>query len=87
MSKIYLALSCVDYEGSRVMKAFIEKCDAEDFVKVCTEYALTKVDCPVGMNDDNWDAWSKQNKIWADNHPAGADYYADDYLVQDCDLK
>ena len=87
MKEIYLAMACVDYEGSSVIKAFSKECDAREYVDKCTSYESTKVNCPEDMNDEAaWDVWHNVNEKWLDNHPAGRDSCADYYSVSSCEL-
>tara|TARA_R110000744_G_scaffold52964_1_gene113273 strand:+ start:39 stop:305 length:267 start_codon:yes stop_codon:yes gene_type:complete len=87
MSKIYLAMASVDYEGSSVMRAFSKKHDANEFISSCNDYNKTKEECPVDILDESlWDEWSKNNSDWIEKHPAKVDYYADEYYVNEIDL-
>ena len=87
MSKIYLAMASVDFEGSSAIKAFSKNHDANEFISLCNDYSKAKPECPINILDESlWDEWSKNHKVWIDNHPAKVDYYADNYYVEEIDL-
>lgn len=87
MSKIYLVMACVDYEGSSVVKAFINENNAKSLVDACDKYDKTKAQYPDGNpSDKEWEEWSLASDDWQKNHPAGSDYYADEYHVRECEL-
>lgn len=80
--KIYLALDCVQYEGSSAMCAFQRREDADAFVSKCTEYHATRPKCPaIDDPDPVWDEYFILEEKWREAHPAskysgvGADYY------------
>ena len=82
-SSVYVVMSCVEYEGSSVLRGFYTEREAEAFAQACRDYDTTKPRCP-GMNapESDWDAYWPSEKAWAAAHPAGeSGSYADGYSV------
>jgi hypothetical protein len=79
--EIYLVLSCVQWEGTEVIKAFADKDKAEAFAKICKEYPR----CPQGPEvedpDAMWDEWDKERLSWLANHPGGEESAMADWFT------
>jgi hypothetical protein len=80
MNAIFIVEAGVHYQGSRLLRAFGSRPEAETFAERCREYHKTRPDWPGGdATEADLEAWRVADNAWEAGHPGG-DVGSPDYF-------
>jgi hypothetical protein len=82
--EIYILSGYVHYEGSTVICAFLDKSDAEKFMKKCYAYDSKMPTINLDDSDELWEKYNIDSAKWSKKHPAkctGLDGYSIDTIL------
>lgn len=88
---VFVVVAAADYEGSSLVRAFVDKGAADAFAAKCHEYSQKKPEAPpvedTPENDAEHEAWWAKHEAWRKSHPAGEDNSsADSFPVMEIPL-
>lgn len=88
MSKVYIVIGSVDYEGIGIVRCFNSEEDAENLCEQIKEYEKSRINSPeMDASDKEWDEYWEWEKTFLKDHPLSGEDIYDSYYVLEMDVR
>jgi hypothetical protein len=88
MNQVHIVEGHVAYEGSRILKVFSDKDEADALAKAGNDHNSTYPECPSLLSEDGeWLEFDKLKNKWNLTHPIKDGYASEEYHVSSYDVE